>query len=294
MGSSMATTSSLKGILLPRKKKPPDRVIEQESSTHNVEKPSQKGLNGEDVGKAKDRSCGRSLNSWATLFRRSDLNSNWMESKEMTEKINKIHSSAKGKVMIGEDDLNEVRRGNDLMLYKKIEVIPVWIQLPGIPYEYLSSNILPQVVAIIGKPLKNDSYTQNGVRGKFARVQRRKRAPLNHKKNRSIISNPFKILNNLAFEEDGRFTLNVENKQDNRMLLNEKKTLDNMEVDKENGNKRSVKSYVMEKKFQYVGKKGKTNAEVLVEDKNGNKNMEVEESFTFKAENNKELQIGEK
>ncbi|WOL05668.1 hypothetical protein Cni_G14397 [Canna indica] len=37
---------------------------------------------------------------------------------------------------------------------EKVEEISVWVQFLGLPYEYLSSNILPQVAAVIGKPLK--------------------------------------------------------------------------------------------------------------------------------------------
>ncbi|WOL08145.1 hypothetical protein Cni_G16897 [Canna indica] len=53
---------------------------------------------------------------------------------------------------------------------ESIDSIPEWIHLPGLSYKFLSSNILPQVMAVIGKPLKIDNYTVNGERGKFARV----------------------------------------------------------------------------------------------------------------------------
>ncbi|WOL16244.1 hypothetical protein Cni_G25031 [Canna indica] len=51
-----------------------------------------------------------------------------------------------------------------------IEEVPVWIQLSGLPMEFLNNKILPQIVAVIGRPLKIDNYTQNGSRGKFARA----------------------------------------------------------------------------------------------------------------------------
>ncbi|WOK97370.1 hypothetical protein Cni_G06078 [Canna indica] len=36
--------------------------------------------------------------------------------------------------------------------------------------EYLDGNILPQIAAVVGRPLKIDNHTQSGDRGKFARV----------------------------------------------------------------------------------------------------------------------------
>ncbi|WOL08546.1 hypothetical protein Cni_G17299 [Canna indica] len=50
---------------------------------------------------------------------------------------------------------------------EKIDAIPVWVQLPGLPLEFLNSRILPQVAAAIGKPLRFDNVTQKGERGKF-------------------------------------------------------------------------------------------------------------------------------
>ncbi|WOL00198.1 hypothetical protein Cni_G08911 [Canna indica] len=111
------------------------------------------------------------MNTWASLFRRSDPDSNWRESKEVAEKINKIQNSAKGRIKIEEADLAEAKKGSELILYEKIDVIPVWVQLPGLPLEFLNSRIfLPQVAAAIGKPLRFDNVTQKGELGKFARI----------------------------------------------------------------------------------------------------------------------------
>ncbi|WOL08081.1 hypothetical protein Cni_G16833 [Canna indica] len=51
-----------------------------------------------------------------------------------------------------------------------ISVVPVWIQMPGLPVEFMHVEILPQIAAVIGKPVKMDEYTMARVRGKFARV----------------------------------------------------------------------------------------------------------------------------
>ncbi|WOK94023.1 hypothetical protein Cni_G02725 [Canna indica] len=60
---------------------------------------------------------------------------------------------------------------NDFQPLKEIiSMIPVWIQLPGLPYEYMHKEILPQLAAVIGNPLKIDEFTSSGERGKFARI----------------------------------------------------------------------------------------------------------------------------
>ncbi|WOK97480.1 hypothetical protein Cni_G06188 [Canna indica] len=51
-----------------------------------------------------------------------------------------------------------------------IDAIPVWIQLPGLPLEYLQNNILMKIVRSIGQPIKIDGVTMRGLRAKFARV----------------------------------------------------------------------------------------------------------------------------
>ncbi|WOL07133.1 hypothetical protein Cni_G15870 [Canna indica] len=60
-------------------------------------------------------------------------------------------------------------RENFQPLKESIEVIPVWIQFTRLPFEYLHENILPQLAAVIGRPLKIDGYTLSGTRGKFVR-----------------------------------------------------------------------------------------------------------------------------
>ncbi|WOL11361.1 hypothetical protein Cni_G20123 [Canna indica] len=61
-------------------------------------------------------------------------------------------------------------RPNFQPLLEKIDSIPVWIQLPGLPIEYLQKDILLKIVSCIGHPIKIDSVTLNGQRAKFARV----------------------------------------------------------------------------------------------------------------------------
>ncbi|WOL08837.1 hypothetical protein Cni_G17590 [Canna indica] len=55
-------------------------------------------------------------------------------------------------------------------LMKTIDVIPVWIQLPDLPLEYLQKDILMKIVRSIGQPIKIDGVTMRGLRAKFARV----------------------------------------------------------------------------------------------------------------------------
>ncbi|WOL18967.1 hypothetical protein Cni_G27764 [Canna indica] len=52
---------------------------------------------------------------------------------------------------------------------EKIETIPVWIQFPGLPVEYLYKDILLQLAAKIGQPIKVDEITMKGSRAKYAR-----------------------------------------------------------------------------------------------------------------------------
>ncbi|WOL06788.1 hypothetical protein Cni_G15522 [Canna indica] len=52
----------------------------------------------------------------------------------------------------------------------KIETIPVWIQLPRLPIEYLYKDILLKLAAKIGHPVKCDEVTTKGLRAKFARI----------------------------------------------------------------------------------------------------------------------------
>ncbi|WOK94523.1 hypothetical protein Cni_G03227 [Canna indica] len=61
-------------------------------------------------------------------------------------------------------------RENFQPLKEEINIIPTWIQLSGLLYEFLHESILPQIAAVIGKPVKFDEYTRAGTRGKFARI----------------------------------------------------------------------------------------------------------------------------
>ena len=46
----------------------------------------------------------------------------------------------------------------------------VWIRLPGLPIEFYEPTILKKIGRAIGLVLRIDSYTANGVRGRFARL----------------------------------------------------------------------------------------------------------------------------
>ncbi|WOL07609.1 hypothetical protein Cni_G16353 [Canna indica] len=61
-------------------------------------------------------------------------------------------------------------RENFQPMHENIDVIPVWIQMPGLPPEFMNQAILPQLATVVGKPLKIDDYTKYGDRGKFARI----------------------------------------------------------------------------------------------------------------------------
>ncbi|WOL10554.1 hypothetical protein Cni_G19312 [Canna indica] len=55
-------------------------------------------------------------------------------------------------------------------LLEKIETIPVWVQLPGLPVEYIHREILFKITSALGQPVKIDEITVRGLRGKYARV----------------------------------------------------------------------------------------------------------------------------
>ncbi|WOL10598.1 hypothetical protein Cni_G19357 [Canna indica] len=93
-------------------------------------------------------------------------------------------------------------RENFQPLKESIEVVTVWIQFPGLLFEYLHENIIPQLVVVIGRPLKIDEYTLSGTRGKFVRVQRKKRGVIKQTyAGNAQEKNSFMILNNSIAEE---------------------------------------------------------------------------------------------
>ncbi|WOL08310.1 hypothetical protein Cni_G17063 [Canna indica] len=109
----------------------------------------------------------------------------WRYSTELSEKIRRIKENVKGMVKIIDEDLDAARESCNLVLYGRffgrtpnlkmplreiISTIPIWVQLPGLPYKFMNQNILPQIVAALGRPIKIDDYTISGERGKFARI----------------------------------------------------------------------------------------------------------------------------
>ena len=48
--------------------------------------------------------------------------------------------------------------------------VVVWIRLPGLPIEFHEPTILKKIGRAIGPVLRIDSYTANGVKGRFARL----------------------------------------------------------------------------------------------------------------------------
>ncbi|WOL20225.1 hypothetical protein Cni_G29029 [Canna indica] len=61
-------------------------------------------------------------------------------------------------------------RNNFQPLKETISKVPIWIQFPGLPYEYMYNEVLPQIAAVIGDPIKTDDFTAVGTRAKFARI----------------------------------------------------------------------------------------------------------------------------
>ncbi|WOL07128.1 hypothetical protein Cni_G15865 [Canna indica] len=55
-------------------------------------------------------------------------------------------------------------------LLEKIETIPVWVQLPGLPVEYIHKEILLKIASVLGQLVKIDEITVRGLRGKYVRV----------------------------------------------------------------------------------------------------------------------------
>ncbi|WOL17501.1 hypothetical protein Cni_G26294 [Canna indica] len=45
-----------------------------------------------------------------------------------------------------------------------ITVVPIWIQMPGLPYEFMHKTILPQIATTVGKTIKIDGHTLSGER----------------------------------------------------------------------------------------------------------------------------------
>ncbi|WOK96360.1 hypothetical protein Cni_G05067 [Canna indica] len=141
--------------------------------------------------------------SWAGLFRRTRIEDDWGHSRKMTEKFAKIQEGARGRIFIEDEDLEMARRDCKWLIYggllegvlsggpwffrgqalslilwkekfqpmlEDISMIPIWVQLPGLPFEFLHKNILPQIAVVIGQPMKYDDYTMAGTRRKFARI----------------------------------------------------------------------------------------------------------------------------
>ncbi|WOL13471.1 hypothetical protein Cni_G22241 [Canna indica] len=115
--------------------------------------------------------------SWAGLFNMARKEVEWKSLKDLNAKIERIQESSKWKVFIAEEDLEKVRNECKLILYEffqplkgVISVIPVWIQLPVLPLEFMHELILPQIATAIGKPVKIDDVTLSRKRGKFARI----------------------------------------------------------------------------------------------------------------------------
>ncbi|WOL02301.1 hypothetical protein Cni_G11020 [Canna indica] len=61
-------------------------------------------------------------------------------------------------------------RPNFQPMRERIEVIPVWVQLPELPLEYLQKDILINIAKSIGQPIKLDGFTLRGQRAKYARI----------------------------------------------------------------------------------------------------------------------------
>ncbi|WOL16487.1 hypothetical protein Cni_G25274 [Canna indica] len=53
---------------------------------------------------------------------------------------------------------------------KVISIVLVWIQMSGLPLEFLNQRILLQLVVAIGELVKIDEYILSGTRGKYARI----------------------------------------------------------------------------------------------------------------------------
>ncbi|WOL19831.1 hypothetical protein Cni_G28633 [Canna indica] len=138
------------------------------------------------------------------------LSSSWRGSEDSKEKIKRIHDGAKGRVLIEDAEIDEAKKDCKLVLYGKffgrtptlelevisgapwflrgqalsliqwresfqpmkesISIMPVWIQMLGLPLQFLDQKILLQLAAVIGKPVKIDVFTLSGTREKYARV----------------------------------------------------------------------------------------------------------------------------
>ncbi|WOL11021.1 hypothetical protein Cni_G19782 [Canna indica] len=61
-------------------------------------------------------------------------------------------------------------RANFQPFLEKIEAIPIWLQLSGLPIEYLQKDILMRIASAIGQPIKIDNVTLKGQRARFARL----------------------------------------------------------------------------------------------------------------------------
>ncbi|WOL08320.1 hypothetical protein Cni_G17073 [Canna indica] len=55
-------------------------------------------------------------------------------------------------------------------LLERIDTIPIWVQFPGLPVEYLQENILRKLVESVGQFIKIDEVTMRRQRAKYARV----------------------------------------------------------------------------------------------------------------------------
>ncbi|WOK99311.1 hypothetical protein Cni_G08023 [Canna indica] len=55
-------------------------------------------------------------------------------------------------------------------LKEVVSIVPVWIQLLGLPFEFMHDSILPQIATVVGKLVKIYEFTLAKKRGKFVRV----------------------------------------------------------------------------------------------------------------------------
>ncbi|WOK93145.1 hypothetical protein Cni_G01838 [Canna indica] len=186
-------------VLIPRLKKPPDQADPMtEEGSGSISKATSSV--GEKVTKNIDKDQNQMATnegrnpkkftepiSWADLLKRTNKEDEWRYSEELNEKMRKIQEGAKGKIFIEEKDMESTKnqwgpwflRGQALSviqwkenfqpLKESISQIPIWVQLPSLPFEYMHQSILPLIAAVIGRPLKFNDYTISGERGKFAR-----------------------------------------------------------------------------------------------------------------------------
>ncbi|WOK98727.1 hypothetical protein Cni_G07439 [Canna indica] len=128
---SLATSPSKKEPLYLKPKKTPDRLEESVQNSKGEERSLRNDTSKEGSFKSRDLNTEGVASTWASLFRRSDPDSNWRDSKEISEKINKIQNGAKGRIGIEESDLVEARMGSELILYEVNKEIDSIIDMMG-------------------------------------------------------------------------------------------------------------------------------------------------------------------